>query len=33
MSLTARDFDELQENYQAERAKRFLDSIRKELRV
>jgi predicted transcriptional regulator of viral defense system len=33
MSLTAKDFDELQENYQAERAKRFLDSIRKELRV
>jgi hypothetical protein len=33
MSLTAKDFDELQENYEADRAKRFLDGIRKELRL
>jgi hypothetical protein len=33
MSLTAGDFDELQGNYEAERAKRFLEGLRKELRV
>jgi hypothetical protein len=33
MSLTAKDFDELQGNYEVDRAKRFLDGIRQELRV
>jgi hypothetical protein len=33
MSLTAGDFDELQGNYAADKAKRFLEGIRKELRV
>jgi hypothetical protein len=33
ISLAAKDFDELQENYEVDRAKRFLDGIRKELRV
>jgi hypothetical protein len=33
MSLAAKDFDELQGNYEADKAKRFLDGIRKELRV
>jgi hypothetical protein len=33
MSLAAKDFDELQGNYEADRAKRFLDGIRRELRV
>jgi hypothetical protein len=33
LSLTAGDFDELQENYEVDRAERFLEGIRKELRV
>jgi hypothetical protein len=33
MSLTAKDFDELQGNYEVDRVKRFLEGIRKELRV
>jgi hypothetical protein len=33
MSLTAGDFDELQGNYEADRVKRFLEGMRKELRV
>jgi predicted transcriptional regulator of viral defense system len=32
-SLAAKDFDELQENYEVDRVKRFLEGIRKELRA
>jgi hypothetical protein len=33
MSFTAGEFDELQANYEVDRVKRFLEGIRKELRI